>query len=314
MYSAFTKKHCSTALHPFGLSQLLSAAFLLVFGILLSVPAIKTLPPALTAGEYLITQYADASGAQGTCYTIENGEEFYIIDGGWAENEAALRKIIAAHGNHVNGWVISHPHRDHAGAFNAIYANPGDIVVDAVYDNGFDYDFIESVGEPYDDITVMERYVALTADDPKVTHLKRGDVFSLGALSAKVLNAWDEYVLYTVGDEKDYQNNGSLLLLIENQNSSMLFCSDIKYDMNDLLSEMALPEISCDYVQVGHHGNWSFSADFYEKTGASVFFFDAPAEITESDNFPAKELREAFLQKNCNVYDFSTAPNRVRLD
>ncbi len=301
-------------LSSYRFSKLCSAALLLLFGAILFTVAKQAAPPAVSDGEYLITQYADASGAQGTCYTIENENEFYIIDGGWAENEAALRGIIAAHGNHVNGWVISHPHRDHAGAFNAIYQAPGDIIIDAVYDNGFDYDFIESVGEPYDDITVMERYVALTANDPKVTHLKRGDVFSLGALSAKVLNAWDEYVLYTVGDEKDYQNNGSLLLLIENQNSSILFCSDIKYDMNDLLGEMALPEISCDYVQVGHHGNWSFSEDFYEKTGASVFLFDAPAEITESGNFPAKELKDGFVKKNGTVYDFSTAPNHLILD
>lgn len=314
MHSLVSKQIRTNTRHLLNRSQLVSALLLLLLAAALLASAQKTASPALADGEYLITQYADASGAQATCYTIENENEFYIIDGGWAENEAALRKIIAAHGNHVNGWIISHPHQDHAGAFNAIYANPGNITVDAIYDNSFDYDFIESVGEPYDDITVMERYVELTANDPKVTHLKRGDVFSLGSLSARVLNAWDEYVLYTVGDEKDYQNNGSLLLVIENQNSSMLFCSDIKYDMDDLLSQMALPEISCDYVQVGHHGNWSFSTDFYEKTGASVFFIDAPAEITENENFPAKELKESFLQKNGTVYDFSTAPNYIILD
>lgn len=98
--------------------------------------------------EYVVTQYADASGAQGTFYTIENDDYFLIIDGGWAENESAVRKVIAEHGNVVDAWIISHPHRDHAGAFNAIYANPGDIVIREIYDNGFDYDFIESVGEP----------------------------------------------------------------------------------------------------------------------------------------------------------------------
>lgn len=263
--------------------------------------------------EYLVTQYADATGAQGTFYTVENDTSFIIIDGGWAENEEAVRKIIKAHGNKVDAWIISHPHRDHAGAFNAIYANPQGITIDAIYDNGFDYDFIESVGEPYDDITVMETYYQLTVNDPAVTHLKRGDVLDVCGLTLEVLNAYDEIVLYTVGDEKDYQNNASLLFLLKSQNSSMLFCSDIKYDMDSYLLETYQNAIACDYVQTGHHGNWSFSDAFYEKTGAEVFFIDAPSTITDSPDFPASTLKNGLLQNGKAVLDFSTAPNSVTL-
>lgn len=269
------------------------------------------------SNEYLVTQYADASGAQGTFYTIENDRFFLIIDGGWAENEQAVRDVIKAHGNVVDAWIISHPHRDHAGAFNAVFAAPGDIEIKAVYDNGFDYDFIESVGEPYDDITVMETYHALTADDPRVTHLARGQVIDICGLTFRVLNAYDDTVLATVGDEKDYQNNASLLLRVESARSSMLFCSDIKYDMNDALfaawGSGGADLLSCDYVQTGHHGNWSFSDEFYDATGASVFFFDAPAGITENADFPASRLVSHLAEKNGTVLDFSTAPNRVTL-
>ncbi len=96
------------------------------------------------ATEYLVTQYADATGVQGTFYAITNDTTLIIIDGGWADNAAAVREVIAAHGNHVNAWILSHPHQDHAGAFNQIYASPDGITIDAVYDNGFDYDFIEA--------------------------------------------------------------------------------------------------------------------------------------------------------------------------
>ncbi len=267
--------------------------------------------------EYLVTQYADASGAQGTFYTIENDSSFLIIDGGWAENEQAVREVIGAHGNVVDAWIISHPHRDHAGAFNAIFADPGEIEIKAVYDNGFDYDFIESVGEPYDDITVMETYHALTADDPRVTHLARGQVTDICGLTFRVLNAYDDTVLAAVGDEKDYQNSASLLLRVESAHSSMLFCSDIKYDMNDTLlaawGSAGADLLSCDYVQTGHHGNWSFSDEFYDATGASVFFFDAPSGITENADFPASRLASYLSEKNGTVLDFRTAPNRVTL-
>ena len=146
--------------------------------------------------EYLITQYADATGVQGTFYTISNDDTLIIIDGGWAGNADAVRKVIAKHNNTVDAWIISHPHQDHAGAFNVIYANPGEITIKNIYDNGFDYDFIEAAGEPYDDITVMETFHALTKDADNLTHLKRGDVITLaGHLTLSVFNAWDESVL-----------------------------------------------------------------------------------------------------------------------
>ena len=62
--------------------------------------------PDLTT-EYLVTQYPDATGVQATCYTITNEDTLIIIDGGWAENEDALRRIIAEHGNTVDAWIIS---------------------------------------------------------------------------------------------------------------------------------------------------------------------------------------------------------------
>ncbi len=263
--------------------------------------------------EYLVTQYSDAPGQQGTFYTISNDETLIIIDGGWADNEAAVRKVIAQHGNKVDAWIISHPHRDHAGAFNTIYADPGEIIIEEIFDNGFDYDFIESVGEPYDDITVMETYYALTKDAANVTHLKRGDVLDICGLTFSVYNAYDDIVLNTVGGEKDYQNNASLLFKVSSANSSMLFCSDIKYDMDDYLLAAYGEDIACDYVQTGHHGNWSFSDTFYDATGASVFFLDAPAEITDNPDYPASALKINLLEKEKTVLDFSTAPNSVTL-
>ncbi len=263
--------------------------------------------------EYLVTQYPDATGVQGTFYTITNDSSLIIIDGGWAENESAVRNIIAKHGNVVDAWILSHPHRDHAGAFNAICASPEGITIKEIYDNGFDFDFIESAGEPYDDITVMETYHSLTKDAANVTHLTRGDTFSVCGLTFSVLNAYDDLVLSSVGDEKDYQNNASLLLMVSSENSRMLFCSDIKYDMDSVLLEQCADSLACDYVQTGHHGNWSFSDAFYEATGASVFFFDAPPEITENPDFPASTLKKSLLEKKKTVLDFSTAPNYITL-
>ena len=171
----------------------------------------------------------------------------------------------------------------------------------------------DAIAQAEDDITVMETFHALTKDADNLTHLKRGDVITLaGHLTLSVFNAWDESVLSTVGDEKDYQNNASLLFKISGAQNSMLFCSDIKYDMNDYLLGTYRNDISCDYIQAGHHGNWSFSDEFYEAAGASYAFIDAPSSITDNPDFPASTLKSS-LQKKGTVFDFSTAPNSVTL-
>ena len=77
----------------------------------------------------------------------------------------------------------------------------------------------------------------------------------------------------------------------------MLFCSDIKYDMNDYLLGTYRNDISCDYIQTGHHGNWSFSDEFYEAAGASYAFIDAPSSITDNPDFPASTLKSSLQKK-----------------
>lgn len=264
--------------------------------------------------DYLITQYADATGQHGTFYTIENNDYLVIIDGGWTGNADAVRSVVAAHNNTVNAWIISHPHQDHAGAFNSIYSDLNGITVEQIYDNGFDYDFVEANGEPYDDISVMETYHDITSDTDNLTHLKRGDELMICGLTVNVLNAFDDQTIDNVGGEKDYQNNASLMLRITNHEESMLFCSDIKYDMESFLSSSISPELlSCKYLQTGHHGSWSFSQDFYMHSGASVFFFDAPSAITDSSDYPASTLKTDLQSKGKTVLDFSTAPNTVCL-
>lgn len=125
----------------------------------------------------IITQYSDATGRQANCYTITNSGHLIIIDGGWAENAPALRKVIAQNGNHVDAWFISHTHSDHVGAFNVIYADPQGVTIDRIYDNGYDYEFIKEAGEPYDSMGLepLETFHNLTKDADNIIHLRRDE-------------------------------------------------------------------------------------------------------------------------------------------
>ena len=99
---------------------------------------------------WTVTQYSDLTGGQAGFYTLEDGAgHFLIVDGGWAGNEARVRDAIKMHNNHVDAWILTHPHQDHIGAFNAIYANPDGITIDRIYDSPVDYDVVKAFNDVY---------------------------------------------------------------------------------------------------------------------------------------------------------------------
>lgn len=259
-----------------------------------------------------VTQYADISGAQASFYTIENSDgRLIIIDGGWAANEQNVRDVIRQHRSHVDAWIISHPHQDHAGAFNKIYADLQGISIDKIYDSPIDYETVKKAGEKWDDLKIFEEYLNVTAGANNITHLNRGDIFELFDLKIEVFNAYDQYVLDNSGD---ITNDSSLMFKVSSINKSMIFCTDIKYQMEDTIAGMYKDRLSCDCIQAAHHGNWSFSEEFYDMTGAKTVFFDSPAWIIQDSQYPAYDLKAHFDSLGVISVDQTTAPNVFYLD
>ncbi len=103
---------------------LASAVFLLLYALTNRTP-VSAENTQETSHTWEITQYADASGAQAAIYTVVRDDgKLAVIDGGWDTNADALREILASLGNHVDTWILTHPHKDHIGAFNVIYPDP----------------------------------------------------------------------------------------------------------------------------------------------------------------------------------------------
>ena len=260
-----------------------------------------------------ITQYADDTVSVANCYTISNDGKLIVIDGGWAENAPELRNVIAKYGNHVDAWIISHMHSDHVGAFNTIYADPQGITIDAIYDNGTDYDFIMSVGEPYDGQGVgpLQTYHELTKDDGRVIHLQRNEELEICGLKVHVYNAFDDVVKEHVGQDKDYQNDGSLCLKFTNVSESFLYTGDIKTDLSGYMSNTYGDELNSTYVQLSHHGNWGLQTEYYDSMDANAYFADIGPSYYQSH--PIGELRQHLLDNGKRYYDYGTAPNKIEL-
>ena len=260
---------------------------------------------------WTITQFGDDDGRQSEFYTMRNNDDgtLIVIDGGWEANTSQVRSVIELLGGHVDHWFLTHYDEDHASAFNAIYADPGDIEIGEVYCTPLDYDYyLECASERYWDVPwVYETFLEQTEGDERIHRLERGDVFTIDGLNIEVFNSYDQLVLDT--GSRDVANFGSLMFKITGTEDSFLVCGDVYGSLWLELAELYGERLQATYVQPGHHGNNHVAPESWGVTEAEVMLFDGPAWLTESDDYSARALIEWCHGQGILTYEYQTAPN-----
>lgn len=262
-------------------------------------------------GQWLITQHGDAEGSQLMFYTMQDSKgHLAVVDGGWTSDADYVRRVVRSLGGHVDAWIITHPHRDHAGAFTEIYKNKGKIQIDQVYavDMADPKTCMEKA--PWDETEAYEAWLGL--DITGLSYAHAGDSFDVCGLSVQVFNAYDDYV-YELSD--DLLNDGSMMFRVAANEESMLFCADVGKSMSDYLLETYRDALKSDYIQMGHHGNGGLKSDFYKSVGAKGAFFDAPEWLMRDTGGRFTTMKNTYLmaENGAAVYSFATAPNQIIL-
>lgn len=108
-------------------------------------------------------------------------------------------------------------------------------------------------------------------------------------------------------------NDGSMMFKVSGRKKSMLFCADVQSEMEPYILASYRNQLHADYVQLGHHGNWGLTTDFYDVVNPSAVFFDGPRSLIddESGKYDGYLLRNYFAAKGIPEYRFTTAPNTV---
>ena len=260
-----------------------------------------------------LKQWADVTGNQAVCYTMYNHQtgELIVIDGGWTENAWQLRQIIRGYGGHVNAWILTHYHLDHAGAFTAIYPDLQDITIDKVYVSNYDsaYDVFLQTYQEWDNPEIFAAYMKETngGKDDIIYHPTRGEEIEICGLNFKFFNTYDEKLveLYNA----DLPNNCGLVFKISGAKDSVLFMGDMyALEVGEWMIRKYGSEIQSEFIQCCHHGNSAMPTSFYEAVAPSVMFFDAPQWLMESEEHQAKALAEWADENGITRYDYSTAP------
>lgn len=271
----------------------------------------RTLKKKAYKGQWLITQYGAADGNQLMFYTMEDRKgHLIVVDGGWVTDAEYVKQTIKGLGKHVDAWIITHPHRDHAGAFTEIYKNMGKITIDKVYAVDMASPELCLKNAPWDEVEVYEQWLQL--EIPQLTYVHAGDTFEVAGLEFEVFNAYDDYV-DTLSN--DLLNDGSMMFKITAKKESMLFCADVGDDMSDYLLDKYGERLKADYIQMGHHGNGGLKSDFYKSVEARGAFFDCPDWLMNdrSGRYTTPKNMYLMSSRGAAIYSFTTSPNQIIL-
>ena len=209
-------------------------------------------------------------------FQMKNGD-VVVFDGGVKEEEAYLRGFLAALGNHVRLWFVSHPHPDHIGALNQILKTPGEIVIDKIVHSRLSPGFCEL--EPDYKDAALDFYENLDKSGiPVVNVLSSGTFFQVDKTRFKILAVKDETIT------TNPYNNSSMVIRVWDEKKSIVFLGDAGLEEGEMLLKSSYrKELDCDYLQMAHHGQRGVSKHFYRSIRFRVCLWPSPSWVYNND-------------------------------
>jgi beta-lactamase superfamily II metal-dependent hydrolase len=231
-----------------------------------------------TGSDFELWQLPSQINTIGNSYVFRTAEgKIAVMDGGVNAEAHYLRGFLAALGNKVDIWFISHPHLDHIGALCEILKDPKDLRIEKIYHSGFSSQLYSE--EPDNKEGVEEFYSLLKKSGIPVVNVKEeGLVIKLDQTQFKILGVTNEDILVNP------YNNSSMIIRVWDDLKSILFLGDCGKEEGDrLLSGPYRKELDCDYIQMAHHGQQGVSKNFYRTVKFKACLWPTPSWVYNND-------------------------------
>ena len=206
-----------------------------------------------------LTQFSPTTGRQMMGYGIKtiNGK-IVIIDGGTQDDAEQLEKYIIDNGGEVYAWFITHPHIDHAGAFEIISQN-NEIKIDNIYISITDKDWYIS-NEPSREVDINEFFKVIEDEKiaEKIIQPQINDIIKIDNITAKILGIKNTEII------NNAINNSSMVIQIKVNQKKILFLGDTGTESSEKLIKNQGKNLKSDIVQVAHHGQNGATEELYK--------------------------------------------------
>ena len=231
-----------------------------------------------TKSDFELWQLPSQINTIGNSYVFRTAEgKIAVMDGGVSAEAPYLRGFLAALGNKVDIWFISHPHPDHFGALLEILIDPKDLKIEKIYHSEFSSQLYSADPGSKEGVEVF--YEFLKKSGIQVINVKEaGPVILLDHTQFKILGVTNEDILVNP------YNNSSMIIRVWDDSKSMLFLGDCGQEEGDrLLSGPYRKELDCDYIQMAHHGQQGVSKDFYRTVKFNACLWPTPSWVYNND-------------------------------
>ena len=253
-------------------------------------------------------------GGMGYVYKLSNGE-FFIVDGGITRDEQCsnkeecsaewlyytLQELADDPDNIVvAGWLLTHIHNDHLGAFidmakdtkytdkitvkKVIYSQPND-------------EHLKHVGKEYRKVWMPDALKGWKPDEVVKAH--PGQKFYFADVTVTILGSQDLVLPGTI----DSHNNMSVVSKVEFMDYEFLYLADAEGILNKQLETIYGSELKSDVLQAAHHGYNNTDADkVYGLADPSIVFWPLSSQEYRNCNIENISFNKRFFKNGIENY------------
>jgi beta-lactamase superfamily II metal-dependent hydrolase len=228
---------------------------------------------------FTLWQLPEQTHSQMMSYVIRSvGGRLIVIDGGTTGDAPYLRGFLAALGNSVQAWFITHPHSDHVGTLVEILRHPQGLTVGTIYASMPDSDWVAKYVPPNEVTEVTDFQTALKAADRSTTDMAVGQVVLIDGIRIEVLGIKNPEFT------QNALNNSSAVLRVSDKAKTVLFLGDLGFEGGKkLVRNAGRDRLRTDYVQMAHHGQNGVGEDVYRAINPSYCLWSTPQWLWNND-------------------------------
>lgn len=253
---------------------LIILGFISVFNVSLFAVKNENKPCCNSDSTFTLYQLPSVADDHGDSYVIiTKNHKVIAIDGGKVAETDFLRGFLAAMGNHVDAWFVTHPHGDHVAAMSKILENPMGLKVDRIYHSRFTP---EQFDPTHDESLLVRFYADLDSlNNAKITDVvdcEPGMQFEIDGVNFKILSKRNPEIT------KNLVNNSSMAFKFWDGHKSVVNLGDLGVEGgNKLLASKYRADLDCDYLKMPHHGQSCCDENFFKSFNFKACLWPTPS-------------------------------------
>lgn len=206
-----------------------------------------------------LTQFGPTTSRQMMGYAIKTiNNKIIVIDGGTTGDATQLKEYLQKENNGiVDSWIITHPHSDHAGAFE-ILSQDNDIQINQIYMSLESKEWYLD-NEPSRKEDTEEFFSAIENENIKniIKQPKIGDILKIDNTKIEILGVSNPEI------KTNAINNSSMVFTVNVNNKKILFLGDTGVESSEKLIKNQQNKLKADIVQIAHHGQNGATEELY---------------------------------------------------